>query len=75
MFYTVVDEIRTDTLRAAHGNRTAAAIYYLLFRLARRIAVEPPPVIEPDPPVMPDPIAFLMAVEAARRVGGMAGAH
>jgi hypothetical protein len=49
------------------GIRAVAAVYYLVFRLARRIAVEPAPVIEPDPPVMPEPIAYLMTVEAVRR--------
>jgi hypothetical protein len=68
MFYRVVG-MRYELARYGRhmAIKAAAAIYYLLFRLARRIAVEPPPVIEPDPPVMPDPVTFLMAVEAARR--------
>jgi hypothetical protein len=68
MFYTVVvmrDELAGFGRQKAIG--AAAAVYYLLFRLARHIAVEPAPVLEPDPPVMPEPIAFLMTVEAVRR--------
>ena len=68
MFYTVVGMRYELTSFGRHiAKRAAAAVYYLLFRLARRIAVEPAPVIEPDPPVMPEPIAFLMTVEAVRR--------
>ena len=68
MFYTVVG-MRSELARLGRqmAIRAAAAVYHLVFRLARRIAVEPAPVIEPDPPVMPEPIAYLMTVEAVRR--------
>ena len=68
MFYRVV-VMRKEMVRFGRhmAIRAAAVLYQLLFRLARRIAIEPAPVIEPDPPEMTDPITFLMAVEAARR--------
>jgi hypothetical protein len=66
MFYTVVVMKIELRERAQHqADRAAAALYHLLFRLARRLAVDPP--VEPDPGVMPDPLVVLMAVEAARR--------
>jgi hypothetical protein len=68
MFYTLIG-MRSELVRMGQqmAYRAAGALYYLVFRLARRIAVEPAPVIEPDPPVMPEPIAYLMTVEVVRR--------
>ncbi|MEP7359544.1 MAG: hypothetical protein ABI847_19990 [Anaerolineales bacterium] len=45
----------------------AAALYHLVFRLARHVAVPPAPELTPDPPVLPDALTIAIAVEAARR--------
>ena len=69
MFYRVVsmdNELVTSRSAARPGIRVAAAIYTVLFRLARRAAIEPAPDSGPAPFAASESIAFLMAVDAAR---------